>query len=102
MILRGFQTPFGEQEETVRGKIVQESFKCMKGEKDRNGLRKYLIVGVVHQRGFPLALVLRVVDHGTLPLTTSGCCLTGGIRNLRGFPFSIHLLIPTHRKGLSC
>lgn len=37
----------------------------------------YLIVRVVHQRGFPLAFVLRVVDHRTFPFSTTRGRLTG-------------------------
>lgn len=60
-----------------------------------------LVVGVVYQRGFPFALVLRIVDHRPLPFATTRRCLTGWVRNLRGFPLSIHLLIPAHNNFIN-
>lgn len=62
----------------------------------------YLVVGVVHQRGLPLALVLRVVDDGPLPLSAARRRLAGGVSHLRSLPLSVHVLVPAHSAGEQC
>lgn len=77
-----------------RGNLVM----CIKPQNN-----SYLIVRIVHQRGFPLALVLRIIDHGTLPHPAARSRLTGWVRDLRRLPFSIHLLVPkeTQRQAVT-
>lgn len=58
------------------------------------GSHIYLVVGVVNHGGLPLALVVGVVDCWSFPGSTAGGSLTGRVRNLRCFPFPIHVLIP--------
>lgn len=53
-----------------------------------------LVFGVVNQRSGPLALVCRVGSHWGLPGTTARDFLTLGVRNLRGDPVTILLVIP--------
>lgn len=57
-------------------------------------MKGYLVVGIVDHWGLPLALVVRVVNHGPLPGTAAGGGLTEGVRDLRGLPLAIHVLIP--------
>ena len=59
----------------------------------------YLVVGVVDERGLPLALVEWVVDHGGLPRPTARGSLTRGVGHLGGLPLPVHLLIPVTWHG---
>jgi len=53
-----------------------------------------LVVGVVDQRSRPLALVLRVSLHGSLPGTTARGLVTLGVLDKRGHPVTVFLVIP--------
>ena len=62
------------------------------------GVKGYLVVGIVDHWGLPLALVVGVVNHGPLPCTAAGGGLTEGVRDLRGLPLAIHVLIPGEKE----
>ena len=57
-------------------------------------MKGYLVVGIVDHGGLPLALVAGVVNHGPLQGATAGGGFTEGVRDLRGLPLTIHILIP--------
>lgn len=60
----------------------------------REGSQGYLVVRVVDHGGLPLALVVWVVNHWSFPGATARGGPTGRVTDLNSLPFAIHVLVP--------
>lgn len=62
--------------------------------RDISGLPYALVGRIVHQRGSPFSLVVRILFGGSFPLSTAWSILTKWIWDFRRFPFSIFIIVP--------